>query len=285
MGGVGIGPGAFLLITLLVPLQKRPKFIGSLGAIFGISSILGPILGGYLTSVSWRWCFWINVPIGGVALILLILLAPNAPSPSKPATSWRKRLLELDPFGCLLIAPSIICLLFALQLGGNDESWSQAHVVALFVLFGVFLLAFTAFQAWRKEKATVPPRILFQRSILSACMVGFFSGTVLVLYTFYLPIWFQVVQDKTPESSGLSLIPLLLSNVAAIVLSGFLVSKVGYYTPFAIFGGILLVTGSALIAIWTVDISEGKSIGYQVRLWHFGRTRFFLPLLITSFRS
>ncbi|OKL59586.1 hypothetical protein UA08_05354 [Talaromyces atroroseus] len=264
MGAVGIGPGAFLLVTHLVPLEKRPKFLGSLGSMFGISSILGPILGGYLTSVSWRWCFWINVPTGGVAMVLLVILAPDAPPPCKPATSWRKRILEFDPLGFLLIAPSIICFLFALQFGGEDQSWSQARVVALFVLFGVFLLGFIACQVWRKENATVPPRIVCQRDILCGCMIGFSTGSVLVLYTFYLPIWFQVVQSKSPQSSGLSLLPLLLSNVVAIVLSGFLVSKVGYYTPFSVIGGMMLVAGAALVATWTVDINEGKSIGYQI---------------------
>ncbi|KAI5458579.1 major facilitator superfamily domain-containing protein [Mariannaea sp. PMI_226] len=264
IGGVGIGPGAFLLITLLVPLHKRPMFMGSMGAMFGISSILGPILGGYLTSVSWRWCFWINVPVGGVSMVLLILLAPNAPPPSKPASSWYQRLLDLDPLGCLLIAPSIICLLFALQFGGKDQSWSQPRAIALFVLFGAFLLVFIFFQVWRKEKATVPPRIICERNILSGCIIGFSVGSALVLYSFYLPIWFQVVQGRSPQNSGLALIPLLLSNVAAIVLSGFLVTKVGYYTPFSIVGGIILVTGSALITTWTPEISEGKWIGYQI---------------------
>lgn len=265
MGAVGIGPGAFIIITLIVPLQKRPKYIGSMGAMFGISSILGPILGGYLTSVSWRWCFWINVPIGGVAMVLLVLLAPDAPPPTKPPSSWRRRILDLDPLGCFLIATAIVALLFALQLGGEHHGWSRPSIIALFVVFAVFLSAFMAYQYLRGDKATVPPRVICQRSVFSACMIGFFSGSVLVLYTFYLPLWFQVVQGRSPQNSGLALIPLLLSNVAAIMTSGFLVSRVGYYTPFALFGGTTLLASSALITTWTADISQAKWIGYQVR--------------------
>lgn len=90
MGGIGIGPGAFLLITHLVPLHKQPKFMGSLQSMFDISSNFGPILGGYLTSIGWRWCFWINGRVGGIAMILLLLLTPETHSASKPAKWWRK---------------------------------------------------------------------------------------------------------------------------------------------------------------------------------------------------
>jgi MFS family permease len=266
IGGAGIPPGAYFLITLLVPLEKRPKFLGSLGSVFGISSILGPILGGYLTSVTWRWCFWINVPIGGVALILLLLLTPDKPPPIKASTTWRKRFLDLDPVGFLLIATCIVALLFALQLGGRDREWSHPRIIILFVIFGAFLLAFVAYQIWRKEEATVPPKVICQRTMLSGCIIGFSIGSVMVVYAFYLPVWFQVVQSKSPQNSGLSLLPMLLSNVIAVIASGVLVGKVGYYTPFSIIGGAILVAGTALITTWTAHISEGKWIGYQVRI-------------------
>ncbi|KAK2612804.1 hypothetical protein QQS21_001256 [Conoideocrella luteorostrata] len=264
IGGAGIGPGAYLMITLLMPLQDRPKFLGSLGAMFGISSILGPILGGYLTSITWRWCFWINVPIGGVGLVLLLILAPNLPPPTKPAGSWRQRVSDLDPVGFLLIGPSISCLLFALDYGKQDLNWSGSRVITLFVVFGVLLLIFTAYQIRLKEKATLPPSILSKRTVLVACLISFCIGSLLVIYAFYLPIWFQVVQGKTPQSSGLSLLPLLLSNVISVVAGGVLVSKVGYFTPFSIVGGVILVCGAALITTWTADINEGKWIGYQI---------------------
>ena len=266
IGGAGIGSGAIIFLTLLVPLEARPKYLGALGSAFGISSILGPILGGYLTSVTWRWCFWINVPIGGVALFVLLLLAPNLPPPAKPAETWRQRFLDLDPLGFLLIASSTTCLLFALQIGGEKQDWSQSSVVACFVVFGVLLIGFVAYQAWRGDKGTLPPRIIRRRTILMAGVISFSIGSTLVVFAFYLPIWFQVVQGKTPQDSGLSLLPLLLSNVSAVIASGILVSKVGYYTPFSIVGGAILVAGAALISTWTANISEGRWIGYQVSL-------------------
>ncbi|KIL93774.1 hypothetical protein FAVG1_02335 [Fusarium avenaceum] len=264
IGGAGIGSGAFIYVTLLFPLEERPKYLGALGAAFGLSSILGPILGGYLTSVTWRWCFWINVPIGGLALFLLCILAPNRPPPSKPADTWRQRFFDLDPLGFVLVAGSISSLLFALEFGKEDQEWSSGRVVALFVVFAVLLLIFAGYQVWRGEKATIPPRLLKQRTVLVACLFGFAVSSVLVVYPFYLPVWFQVVKGKSSQDSGIALLPLLLSSVLMVMLGGVLVSKIGYYTPFAIGGAAILVVGSALFTTWTADVGTGKWVGYQM---------------------
>ncbi|CAF3591051.1 hypothetical protein FGSG_11092 [Fusarium graminearum PH-1] len=264
IGGAGIGSGVFIYITLLFPLEERPKYLGSLGSAFGISSILGPILGGYLTSVNWRWCFWINVPIGGLSLFLLFILAPDRPSPVKPATTWRQKFLDLDPLGFLLVAGSIVSLLFALEFGKEDKAWSTGRVIALFVVFAILLVAFAGYQIWRGEKATIPPRILRQRTVLAACLFNFFIGTVLVIYAFYIPVWFQVVKGKSPQDSGIALLPLLLSNVVFVIVGGILVSTIGYCNPFAIGGSAILIVGAALITTWTADVEKGKWIGYQI---------------------
>ncbi|KAI6749405.1 hypothetical protein HG530_015244 [Fusarium avenaceum] len=264
IGGAGIGSGAFIYVTLLFPLEERPKYLGALGAAFGLSSILGPILGGYLTSVTWRWCFWINVPIGGLALFLLCILAPNRPPPSKPADTWRQRFFDLDPLGFVLVAGSISSLLFALEFGKENQEWSSGRVVALFVVFAVLLLIFAGYQVWRGEKATIPPRLLKQRTVLVACLFGFAVSSVLVVYPFYLPVWFQVVKGKSSQDSGIALLPLLLSSVLMVMLGGVLVSKIGYYTPFAIGGAAILVVGSALFTTWTADVGTGKWVGYQM---------------------
>jgi MFS family permease len=101
ISGAGVPPGALLLITYLVPVQARPKYIGSLGSVFGVTSILGPIAGGYLTAITWRWCFWINLPVGGVSMVLLALLTPTCTPPVKRAVTWKGKFFEVDPFGFL----------------------------------------------------------------------------------------------------------------------------------------------------------------------------------------
>ncbi|CAD0093561.1 unnamed protein product [Aureobasidium mustum] len=265
MGGAGIASGAIILISMLVPLQARPKWTGGLGAVFGLASILGPLLGGYLTSITWRGCFWINVPVGGVSLACLVFFTPNTPPAVKAAPTWRGKLAQLDPLGFILIAPSVICLLFAIEWGGSRYPWNSGQVIALFVVFGILLVAFIASQVWRGDKATLPARILRQRSIISASLASVGIGSVLVINAFYLPYGFQVVQGKTPQKSGLSLLPLFLSNVFAVMMSGIATSIVGYYTPFLIVGSGILIVGSALFTTWSVDIGAGIWIEYQVR--------------------
>lgn len=264
IGGAGVSAGCFVLLTQLLPLQQRPQWVGGIGAIFGIASIIGPILGGYLTAITWRWCFWINLPIGGVSLAALLFFTPNTPPPCKAADTWKEKIRQLDPIGLLLIAPALLCILFALTFGGVKFAWNSGPSIALFVLFAVFLVGFIIWQIVQGEDATVPPRIILQRSVLAGSIATIAIGACLICYAFYLPIWFQVIQDKTPQSSGLSLLPLLLGNVLFVILSGIAVSQLGYYTPFQIAGSALLIVGGALISTWSVDVSTGKWIGYQI---------------------
>ncbi|KAK6220660.1 hypothetical protein LQW54_002105 [Pestalotiopsis sp. IQ-011] len=263
-GGAGISAGAFLLITYLVPLASRPKYIGALGSVFGITSAIGPILGGYLTSITWRWCFWINLPVGVVSLVLLVLLTPKTPPTEQRADTWLGKVKQLDPLGFILIAPAVICLLFALEWGDVRYPWADGRIIALFVVFGVCTLSFVGSQVWRKEKATVPPRVALNPSIISACFAYVGTGSVLVIFAFYLPIWFQVIQGKSSQDSGVSLLPFLLGIVFAVIGSGILTSVIGYYTVLMIIGSALLIVGSALITLWTPDTKTGTWIGYQI---------------------
>ncbi|KAL8951919.1 MAG: hypothetical protein Q9222_002138 [Ikaeria aurantiellina] len=264
IGAAGVSSGTLILINTLIPLQSRPKYFGSLGAVFGLASIAGPLLGGYLTAVTWRWCFWINVPIGAVSLVVLAWLTPSKPAALEPADSLRGKIMQLDPLGFVLIASSTVCGLFALQWGGVRYPWSDGRIIALFVLFGVFGLTFIGVQAWRKDEATVPPKIFFQRSILTGSIASVGIGSLIVIFAYYLPIWFQAIQGKSSQDSGLSLIALLLTVVVFVMAAGIATSAVGYYTPFMIVGGAVSIVGSALISTWRVDSGAGMWIGYQV---------------------
>lgn len=233
---------------------------------FGLASILGPLLGGYLTAVTWRWCFWINVPIGGVAIVTLVLLCPNKPAPSKPAPTLRGKIMQLDPVGFLLLAPAIVCLLFALQWG-PQYSWSDGRVIALFVVFGVLAIAFGASQRWpRNTQKMLPGNIVLQRTMFAACFASIGIGSILVMFAYYLPIWLQVIQGKSPQSAGLSLLPLLLSQVLIVMITGGAISFLGYYTPFLILGSAIAIVGAALISTWEPQVGPSHWIGYQVCL-------------------
>ena len=197
-------------------------------------------------------------------MIALLFAAPNNPPPSKPANTALGKIDQLDPVGFALVGPAAICLILATQWGGVQYPWNDGRIIALFVLCGIFGAAFVMAQIWRKEKATVPSKVFLQRSILAGVFLSIGNGSLIVVNSFYLPIWFQAIKGQSPQGSGISLLALLLSTVVFVMISGIGATVLGYYTPFAIIGGAILIVGSALLTTWEVDTSSGIWIGYQV---------------------
>ena len=269
LGSAGVFSGAIIIIVYLVPLHKRPIFTGCLGACFGIASVTGPLLGGAFTNnVSWRWCFYINLPIG-VITVAIIFAVLKLPSPKNANTTIRQQFVQLDPLGTLFFLPSTVCLLLALQWGGSTYAWKDGRIIALLVLFGVFMITFIAIQVWKQEAATVPPRIVKQRSIAGAVWFSTCIGASLQVMVFYLPIWFQAIKGVSPVKSGIDNIPLVLSLVVATVSTGVLVANIGYYTPFMIFSSVVMSIGAGLITTFKRDTGHAEWIGYQV-IYGFG---------------
>ena len=263
-GSSGIFSGAIVIIMNLVPLHKRPILQGFMGAVFGISSVIGPLMGGaFTTKVSWRWCFYINLPVGGLAIVILMLIL-HIPAAKKAGTPWRQQVAQLDPIGTVSFVTSIVCLLLALQWGGTTYTWGNGRIVALLVLFAVFMSVFIGIQIWKKEAATVPPRIVTQRSIAAAMWSQFCVGSAMMTLIYYIPIWLQAIKDVSAIKSGIDLLPLIIALVVSSISAGILVSKVGYYTPFMIANSVVMSIGAGLITTWTPDTMHQKWIGYQV---------------------
>ncbi|ERT00813.1 hypothetical protein HMPREF1624_02046 [Sporothrix schenckii ATCC 58251] len=267
-GSAGVMAGAIVLSIPLVPLDKRPMFQSMLGAIFGVSSAIGPLIGGAFTSnvhLTWRWCFYINLPIGGasIVLILLFLHLPQPPrSHALPALEKAKR---MDPIGTLLFTPAVVCFLLALEWGGTVYAWNSGRVIALFVVSGVLFVAWVASQAWLgSEYATVPGRIIRQRSVMAGFVFSMCNGGVLLSFTYYLAVWFQAIQGVDALQSGIRSLPFVLALVVASIIGGGLTTRFGYYTPFAIACSCLLSIGVGLTTTLQVDSGHSMWIGYQV---------------------
>ncbi|KAF4550228.1 Efflux pump roqT-like protein 1 [Elsinoe fawcettii] len=267
IGAAGILVGTQIVIRDILPLQERPKWQSLLGATFGLSSVLGPILGGaFTTHVSWRWCLWISLPIGGVALAGLVLILPTSPASEKIEGSWLEAAKKFDPLGNACVFPGLICLLLSLQWGGLTYPWKSVQVIVPLVLGILLLIALILVQLWVQENGTAPPRIVRQRTIAAGALAYIGVGAVLVIAAFYLPIWFQVVQGITASEAGLRLIPYFLSTVIFAIISGVAVSKIGYYTPFLIFGSALLIAGNGAFTSIHPGIGKGEYIGFQILL-------------------
>ncbi|KAJ5099532.1 MFS toxin efflux pump (AflT) [Penicillium argentinense] len=265
IGVAGIFSGAMVIIAVTVPLPKRPLVFGAFGMVWGIASIAGPLLGGAFTDgITWRWCFYINLPIGGlsIAVILLVLRVPN--KNEFTGTSVLSRIKQLDLIGASLLIPAIVCLLLALQWGGNKYPWNNSRIIGLFVGFGLMIILFVASQLYLGEKATLPPHILKKRTVAAASLYALFFGGAFFLLVYYVPIYFQSVKGSSAMKSGIQLLPLMLATVVSSVVFGGLITAVGYYTPFLIGSTAIAAIGTGLITMFDVDISTGKWIGYQI---------------------
>ena len=174
MGGAGIASGAYTILAFAVPPAQRAAFTGLLGASYGCASVLGPLLGGVFTShATWRWCFFVNLPIGG-ASVLVILVFFQAPAASKPVkASWREKLLQMDPLGTFTIMAATVCYLLAVQWGGVTKAWSDPSVIGTLVGFGLLLIVFGAVEWYMGDRAVLQGVLLGRREILVNCLYIF----------------------------------------------------------------------------------------------------------------
>ncbi|KAJ6615532.1 major facilitator superfamily domain-containing protein [Mycena sp. CBHHK59/15] len=265
LGSAGIFSGALIIVANTVPLSKRPMYTGLIGAMYGIASVAGPLMGGAFTDKSVRRCFYINLPIGAVTLFVIILFF-KSPGTSRKGQSLRlvDRIKQFDPFGTVIFVPAIVSLLLALQWGGSKYPWSNGRIIALFVVFGVLISGFIAIQIWKQEDATVPPRILKQRSILAGSWFALCLGASFFILVYFLPIWFQAIKGVSAVKSGIDNLPLILSLVVSSLVSGGVITFVGYYTPFMILSSVLMAVGAGLISTFVPSTGHEHWIGYQI---------------------
>ncbi|OTA89152.1 hypothetical protein M434DRAFT_398741 [Hypoxylon sp. CO27-5] len=269
VGAAGMFSGSVVGIVYAVPLSQRPLYMGLFGAMSGVASIMGPLVGGAFTSnVTWRWCFYINLPFGALSIVLIAILL-RVPSRETTELDWKLKLLQLDAAGTMSLIPGIVCLLLALQWGGVTYSWNNSRIITLIVLAFVLLVTFVSIQISIPKTSTIPPRIFKKRSIFTGFWATFCVGSHMNLFLYFLPVWFQAIQGVSAVESGIRLLPMTLSTIISSIVAGALSSIVGYYTPFLLIGSCITAIGAGLINTLQIQTETSRWIGYQV-LYGFG---------------
>ncbi|KFH46342.1 putative HC-toxin efflux carrier-like protein [Hapsidospora chrysogenum ATCC 11550] len=266
IGTAGLFSGSIVILSLSMPLKRRPLAFGLIGGMWGIASVAGPLLGGAFTeNVTWRWCFYINLPIGAVAVLLIVLFVKaNRNSTDTINQTIISRILQLDLYGAAIFIPAVICLLLALQWGGADYPWNSSKVIGLFCGFGAMIAIFIGIQLWQDDQGTLPPRLFKDRNVLAAMLFAFFFGAGFFPLIFYLSLYFQAIQGVSAVQAGIKILPLLLSTVFMSIISGGLISAIGYYSAVVIPCMILYTVGSGLITMFDVHTPMREWFGYQV---------------------
>ncbi|KAF6826549.1 MFS transporter [Colletotrichum plurivorum] len=267
VGCSGILIGAWVVLAHSVPIRKRAVYTGFLGAFSGVGGIIGPLISGALTDshLSWRWAFYISIPVGIATLVLiLVFFKPPKQEDQGKDMSLLQKLKEFDVLGLTIFFACIICLLLALQWGGSEYAWNSGPMIALLVLFAVFLIAFVGVQIWKGDKAALPPRLMKRRNVAFACFYAACIDAAYYTADIWLPIWFQAIKGSSARESGIRLMPFVGGQVLAALTAGYLVTLTGWYNPFMLLATVLASIGLGLMTTFEIDTGPGKWITFPV---------------------
>jgi EmrB/QacA subfamily drug resistance transporter len=253
--GIGMGaimPLAMAIIADVIPASERGKWQGLMGAVFGLATVLGPLAGGAIADgLGWRWVFWINLPLGLLALATIVtqMHLPFVPRPTR-----------IDWLGALTFGGGLTLLLLALSEGGSSYAWNSARIVGMLVGAAVLLLAFVLVEL-RAADPMIPLGLLLDRNVAATSIAGLFIGAGMFAAIFYVPLFMQAVVGLSSANSGLALVPLMLGLVASSTLAGIAVTRTGSYKLVTVLGP--LVAG---VGLWLMH-EMGSETGLLDASW------------------
>jgi len=257
IGGGGLLTGAQTIVADVVPARDRGRYQGLFGSVFGVTSVLGPLIGGFFVdNLSWRWVFYVNLPIGIVALAVVAAVLPG---------HLRRAQHRIDYLGTVLLAGAATSLVLLTSLGGTTYPWSSAPIY----LMGAAAVVLGALFIWAESKAAEPviPLRLFRNRVFSAASaVGFVVGFAMFGAIAYLPQYMQIVKGVSPTISGLRLLPLMAGLLTTSIITGRLVSRWGRYRIFPIVGSAAMTLGLYLLSHLGVTTSDWLSSLYMLVL-------------------
>ncbi len=240
LGGGGLLVSAQAAVGDVVSPRNRGRYQGLFGAVFGLATVLGPLIGGWLTTnLSWRWIFYINLPVGVVAFIVLALTFPSAGTRTKH---------QIDYLGTVLLSIGLSSLVLMVSLGGTTYPWASGPIIGLAVATVVFLTAFLLAER-RAAEPVLPPKLLANDIFAAAGVVALLLGFAMFGAITFLPLFFQVVRGASPTTSGLQILPLMGGLLITSIAGGQIVSRTGRYRVFPIVGTAIMTVGLFLLSL------------------------------------
>ncbi|KAL2164961.1 hypothetical protein VTH06DRAFT_257 [Thermothelomyces fergusii] len=266
IGSAGLLSGALLIIFAACTPKTRPLVTSLAMSLISLGAITGPLIAGALThKVTWRWCFWIFLPLGG-AVLAATLPIPIPEQSGKPPlreafAGWHRK---LDPVGFVIFAAAAAMLLMAVTWGGGRFKWSSPTIIGLLCGSVGTVALFVFWITRRGNDALIPPSSFRRRSVAVGSVVMFLQAGTMQMIPYFLPFWFQAIHGDSPVTSAVHMLPSIISNVVALIAFGSLVRKFHYIPPWAITGCALASVGSGLLSTFTPETSTGRWIGYQI---------------------
>lgn len=267
-GGIGMYIGTMILLSINTSDQERPTYLSLVGLVWGIGTVLGPVIGGSFEKVNWRWAFYINLIIGGLLFPVWFFLLPSF-HPAK-YLGLNQRLKQFDSVGALLSIGAFITTIMPINFGGTTYSWNSGSIIALFIVAGVLWLAFAVQQSlalWTTPTDRMfPIQFLKNKEAILLFICAAASNSAVFVPIYYIPIYFQFSRGDGALDSAIRLLPLIFLLCTTILVNGKLMSRFGYYMPWYLVGGVFCLIANVFLSLIKPTTSPSYIYGFEALL-------------------